>query len=177
MRRKINNELKQYLLEFAKDKTIDELLPLVNKKFNETYNRYHLQKYMIRNEIPYKYTNPIRSNNMSKLPIGTERVRNDGMVMVKVGRNKWMYKQRYIYEQHHKVKLTQKDFIIFLDGDRTNFNIDNLKKLSAQQSGTYADFKRNYGISFDDAAYNEFELAVVDLMIKTKQLQKTQENA
>ena len=46
MRRKINNELKEYLLVFASEYTIDELLPKVNKIFNENYTRVELNKYL-----------------------------------------------------------------------------------------------------------------------------------
>ncbi len=134
MRRKINNELKNYLTEFAGDKTIDELLPLVNEKFNENYDRLHLQKYLIRNRIPYKYSNPEKIRDMSNLPIGTERVKDRDRIYVKVAKNKWIYKQRYIYEQYHKVKLTSNDFIIFLDGDKTNFDIDNLYRVTRYEA-------------------------------------------
>lgn len=174
MRRKLNKGFKSYLIEFAKDKTIDELLPLVNKKFNETYNRKKLQIYLIKNKIPYKYALKSRSHpNREEYPIGAEYKRPDGMVLVKIGNHKWVYKQRYIYEQHHKVKLKPNQHVIFLDQDKTNYSIDNLRVVTARKSGTYATFKRNHGIEFNEKQYVELELAVSSLMIKTKQLQKT----
>ena len=97
MRRKVNNELKNYLLEFAKDMTIDELLPLVNKKFNDNYTRLGLQKYLVRNRIPYKYAQITKIRDMNNIPIGTERVQDSDRVYIKVARNKWIGKQRYVY--------------------------------------------------------------------------------
>ena len=137
MRRKVNSKLKEYLMGLGGTRTIPELIPLVNDKFNENYDRYHLQKYLIRNRIPYKYTHPLKSENMSRLPIGTERVKDGDRIYIKVSRNKWMYKQRYIYEQHYGVKLAPSDFIIFLDGDKTNFNIDNLRKITRYEGAHF----------------------------------------
>ena len=38
-----------------------------------------------------------------------------------------MYYSRYLYEKFHNVKLKDNEKIIFLDGDSSNFNIENLK--------------------------------------------------
>lgn len=171
MRRKVNNKLKEYLLEFAKDKTIDELLPLVNEKFNENYDRLHLQKYIIRNRIPYKYSNPEKIRDMSSLPIGTERVKDRDRIYVKVAKNKWIYKQRYIYEQYHKVKLTSNDFIVFLDGDKTNFNIDNLYKITRYEAAHLG----NICAHSKSKDVRRVSIDVAKLMIKIKDLEKEYE--
>lgn len=78
MRRKINIELRNYCVSNS-NLTIDELLPLVNKRFKENYTRLQLQKYLVRNKIPYKYKFETKSHNMSKLPIGTEYKKDDGI--------------------------------------------------------------------------------------------------
>lgn len=63
--------------------------------------------------------------------VGSERVDADGYVMVKVAEpNKWRLKQRLIYERETGEKLTANDAIMFLDGDKTNFDISNLVKMS-----------------------------------------------
>ena len=59
-------------------------------------------------------------------PIGYERVLSDGEVEVKVAEpNVWMVKHRYIWQQHHG-KIPPGCVILFRDGDRYNFDIDNL---------------------------------------------------
>jgi hypothetical protein len=171
MRRKVNNKLKEYLLEFAGDKTIDELLPLVNEEFNENYDRLHLQKYIIRNRIPYKYSNPEKIRDMSNLPIGTERVKDRDRIYVKVAKNKWIYKQRYIYEQYHKVKLTSNDFIVFLDGDKTNFNIDNLYKITRYEAAHLGNICGNS----KSKDVRRVSIDVARLMIKIKDWEKEYE--
>lgn len=62
--------------------------------------------------------------------IGSERITPEGYTEVKVAEpRKWMPKQRYIYEQYHGVKLNSNEVVIFLDGNKQNFDIDNLYML------------------------------------------------
>lgn len=172
MRRKINPKLKEYLETFAKDKTIDELVPLVNKKFNENYTRLQLQKYIWRNRIEYKYKNENKKrNNVYNKPIGSERT-NDGMIQVKVANNRWEYKQRLIYEKYHNVKLKDDEFIIFLDSDRTNFNIDNLKLATRKESAYLGTFKVNNDVNKLSKEETKTILLTAKLDIKTKELKK-----
>lgn len=63
--------------------------------------------------------------------VGSERINVDGYVEIKVAEpNKWVFKSRYLYEQHHNVKLTRSDVIVFLDGNKLNLDIDNLFLIS-----------------------------------------------
>lgn len=172
MRRKINPELKEYLETFAKQLTIDELLPKVNKIFNENYTRLQLQKYLWRNRIKYKYQNENKKrNNVYNKPIGSERT-NDGLTQVKVANNRWEYKQRYIYEQYYKVKLKDDEYIIFLDSDRTNFNIDNLKLATRKESAYLGAFKVNNDIDKLSKEETKTILLTAKLNIKTNKLKK-----
>ena len=67
-------------------------------------------------------------------PIGSECTEK-GFVFVKISdktgktRKDWMQKHRLIWEQAHG-KLKKGETVLFLDGDRTNFNLDNLYKVS-----------------------------------------------
>ena len=71
-------------------------------------------------------------------PIGYEQIRDDGYVAVKVAEpNKWMLKQRKVWEDHYGEKLTRNDAIIFLDGNKLNFDINNLCKLTRAELVRY----------------------------------------
>lgn len=65
--------------------------------------------------------------------VGEERIGKGGYVEIKVkdgNKNKnWMPKQRYIYEQING-PIPAKHKVIFLDGDKNNFDISNLKLVS-----------------------------------------------
>lgn len=165
MRRRINTRLKDYCSNNS-NLTIDELLPLVNKEFNENYTRLELQKYLVRNKIPYKYTNKNKVHSMSKLPIGTEYTKPDGMVLVKIARNKWEYKQRLIYMKYYNVKLTDNDYVIFLDNDRTNFDINNLECVSRRTASILS----NQQLKSSNADITKLGIDVAHLIIKAKEI-------
>jgi len=165
MRRKYNIDLINYLKENALKYNIDELLPKVNKMFNEKYDRNNLQKLLVRNKIQYKYKNKNMSHNMSFLPIGTEYTKSDGLVLVKVSRNEWKYKQRLIYEQYYNVELPDDVYVIFLDQDRTNFDIKNLRVITRRESGIMA----NQKVFSKIPEVTETAINVAKLMIKTKE--------
>lgn len=63
------------------------------------------------------------------------------MVLVKIGKNKWTYKQRLIYENYYGVELAEDEYIIFLDNDRTNFDINNLQCVSRRVSSILSNQK------------------------------------
>ena len=134
MRNKYSKEFEEEMYNKASNKTIDKLLDIAINKYNYPITKEMLREYLSKREIRYKGYNPNKAQAMgNKIPIGTEYVRPDGMVLVKVTPNKWKYKQRYIYEQYHKVELPKEIMVIFLDGDRTNFDINNLMAVSTPE--------------------------------------------
>lgn len=70
-------------------------------------------------------------------PIGTITKRGDGYTYIKVNNNpsKWVFYQRYLYEKAHKCKVSKSEMILFLDGNKNNFDIDNLVKVSRTENG------------------------------------------
>lgn len=65
-----------------------------------------------------------------KLPVGSESVNSKGYVEIKIAENTWVLKHRYLYEQYHNVKLDNSENVIFLDGNRNNFDKENLYVVS-----------------------------------------------
>lgn len=69
----------------------------------------------------------------NKQPIGAELLTKEGYTLVKINdtgiKNKdWITKQRYIYEQHYG-KIGDTDIVVFLDGDKSNYSLDNLEAI------------------------------------------------
>lgn len=63
-------------------------------------------------------------------PVGSERVRADGYVYVKIAEPKrWLPKHVHIWEQAHGPRPKGHN-VMFGDGDRGNFNLDNLMLVS-----------------------------------------------
>lgn len=69
--------------------------------------------------------------------IGSERLTVDGFWEVKIkdgcGKRNWIAKHRYIYEQHYG-KIPKGYIVIFLDGNKNNFDIGNLKAISRHEN-------------------------------------------
>lgn len=64
-------------------------------------------------------------------PVGSTRVTVDGYKEIKVAEpNKWALYHRHLWERTHGEKLSKSEVVIFADGDKTNFDIDNLIKVS-----------------------------------------------
>jgi len=166
MRRKFNKEMCDYLQKHGKEHILKEWVTILNDKYNENYTLKNIQQYFYWHNIEYKPENSKKhNNNVFKRPIGAERIRKDGMVQVKVSPNKWDFKQRVIYEQYYGVKLTSDDYIIFLDQDRTNFDINNLKCISRHESAILSNrqmFSKNSNIT-------ELGILTAKLMIKAKE--------
>jgi hypothetical protein len=60
--------------------------------------------------------------------VGSEVTHKDGYTYVKVaGMKKVQLKHRILYQEHYKVKLESWQYVSFKDGNKQNFNIDNLE--------------------------------------------------
>ena len=136
-RRKFNKDMHKWLCKNSHNFTAKELVLIVNSKFNENFTVKQMQQYFYHHpELKYRLEQPNKSHSNNALPIGSERRKSDGMWQVKVGPKKWEYKQRKIYEDYYGVKLKEDEYVIFLDQNRNNFDISNLKKISRRESAT-----------------------------------------
>ena len=66
-------------------------------------------------------------------PVGSERITIDGYVKIKVAEpNKWELKARVIYENKYgKIPVEHK--LIYLDGNKQNLELSNLKVVSSAE--------------------------------------------
>lgn len=100
------------------------------KKGSKPWNK-GVTGYMGANVTSFKKGN-ISPNTV---PVGTEKVSKDDIIIVKVadelyaGKKNWVSKHKMIYEQHYG-KVPEGHVVIFADGDRRNFDIDNLIAVS-----------------------------------------------
>lgn len=72
--------------------------------------------------------------------VGEERLTKDGYVQVHVRQHKkeklndqWVLKQRLVWEQAHGMPVPEGCKVIFCDGDRTNFDPDNLMLVTHEE--------------------------------------------
>ena len=127
------------MVNIAPTSALKDLLKIAKGKYGYKITINQLRQYLYKRHIKYKDYDESKVRNMgANFPVGSEYVKPDGMTLVKVSNDKWEYKQRLIYEKYHNVKLTSDDYIIFLDQDRTNFNINNLKRVTRRESSIVA---------------------------------------
>ena len=63
-------------------------------------------------------------------PVGSERINVDGYIEIKVSDpKKWKLKHRVVWE-HHNGEIPKGNMIVFLDGNKLNCDISNLKMIS-----------------------------------------------
>lgn len=105
------------------------------------------------------------SKSHNWVPIGTERVNGDGYIDIKVDDGKlhknWRGKHIVIWEKHNG-PLPKNHVVIFGDGNKRNFDIDNLIMVSRQQ---LLMMNRNDLIQ-EDAELTRTAVIIADLKIK-----------
>lgn len=158
---KYTDEMKQFILDNYKGRYNQELADLFNQKFNTNITSRTIKSYKANNKLNSGLTGKFRKgqtphNKGKKMPkevyekvkhtmfakgnvppnhrpVGSERISKDGYIEVKVAEpNKWRLKQRVVYEEA-KEKIPEGCTIIFLDGNKQNCNIDNLRCITRSE--------------------------------------------
>lgn len=158
---KYTDEMKQFILDNYKGRYNQELADLFNQKFNTNITSRTIKSYKANNKLNSGLTGKFRKgqtphNKGKKMPkevyekvkhtmfakgnvppnhrpVGSERISKDGYIEVKVAEpNKWRLKQRVVYEET-KGKIHEGCPIIFLDGNKRNFDIDNLRCITRSE--------------------------------------------
>lgn len=116
-----------WLSENANKIPYSKLSSVFNSKFNANVTKNALQQHCalhlgIYSDNPTQFGNRVAWN---KLPMGSETVdKRSGTILIKTETG-WINKARYIYGRTHG-KIPQDHQVIFLDGNRQNFDIGNL---------------------------------------------------
>lgn len=157
MRRKFKTEELDFLKSFNGTKNKNELLELFNNNF-EKITSTQLETLLHRYKIPFKklpsYTfkkghtpwnkgkkTGIRPPNLFKKgnvtwntrELYSERIDRDGYTYIKlINKKKWKLKHRWIWEQKYG-EIPADHVVIFADGNKKNFNIENLILVSRKE--------------------------------------------
>lgn len=138
-----------------------EISNLIYKKFDKRITPKAIRKYYYRHNLDFKKQQKNCRCIISK-PIGFEsNPDKNGLVRIKINKKQWVYKQRLIYENYYNVKLPKNYVVVFLDNDKTNYNIDNLMAVPINVS------LRTAGL---DMFYNNKELTKTSLLASSVRL-------
>ena len=188
-----SDEEKQYLAEITPGRGYKEIQSMMSCKFGFDYTRHQIKGAITRNKLNTgrtgrfekgratwnKGTKGLTKANVTSFkkgqkphnykPLGSERITKDGYCEIKVsdtGR-RWKSKHLVVYEKHHG-KVPRGSVVIFLDGDKRNFDIDNLHLVTRNQ---LAMLNKNSLIQ-KDAELTKTAINVVDLMKKISAIEK-----
>ena len=184
---------KRYLKEICFGRSYKEIIDLMSDRFNYEFSKTQIASALKRYDLTTGRTGCFEKGftpwnkgikgsmkpNKSSFkkghipdnykPIGSERIDNkDGYTRVKVADpNIWELKHKVIYEKHHG-KVEEGSVVIFLDGDRSNFNINNLKCVTRNQLLV---MNRNKLIK-QNAELTSIGIDVTNLIIKTREVKR-----
>lgn len=103
------------------------------------------------------------------VPVGSETVDRNGYLKVKIAEpNKWAYKHRLIWEQHHSRPVPPGHVVIFGDGNKRNCDPDNLILVSRQQLAVL----NKKGLIQNDADLTRTGIVIADLTMKITERKK-----
>ncbi len=154
-----NKELVDFI-EQNKDKYFtNELVLMIENRFNKKITTKALRKYFYRHNLSFKRKYNRKDKAIFAKEIGFESPPDkNGLVRIKINDKQWQYKQRYLYEKYNSVKLGENYVVIFADGDKTNFSKDNLIAVPKEVMKTF------YAITHDDKICDK-ELTKVGLKV------------
>ena len=167
MASKWTKEQIKFLKENAKRMNHKEL----TKAFNETFNLNRTERAISVKKTQYGIYR-IKCTSKGHKPwhskeIGSTRQNKRGYQEIKVSNKKWVYRHRYIYEQHYG-KIPKNYEVIFLDGDKNNLDISNLTIVDKKTALTMMR-KR---LMFEDKELTKTGIAIASLMNKNKDLDR-----
>lgn len=169
-KRLLTDEQLEYLKENYKGRTTQELVDLMNKQFGTNFTVKQLQTFKKHNGfvsgVDTRFKKGILNEyNKDKLKdVGDTFIsKKDGYHYVKLDNGKWVRKHRYIYEQTHDIKLPSNVSVVFLDGDKNNLDIDNLKAVNMRTKLV----AKNKHLFTSDKETTETGLLVSELILKT----------
>lgn len=163
-----SKEFENAMYKFGPTKSLTELHNIAIKDFKYKITRDQLRQYLSKRKIRYTDYATRNVRDMAKYKPGdTFTKKSDGMTLIRLEDGSWEYKQRYIYEQYHKVKLTNKDYVIFMDGDRNNFAIENLKCVPCRVASIIG----NMRLPAKNKEIMESALALAELTVEVYELE------
>ena len=189
------NEEKEYLTQIYKKNDYDTILKMMNDKFECSFNRNQIISFMRRNKlkseaiknngrfskgsIPWNKGLSYMPNNKEtrfqkgNIPhchreVGSERIIRDGYIQIKVAEPKvWDLKHRVIYREHYG-EIPNGHNIIFADGNKMNFDIDNLIAVSKSEMLIL----NNNNLRFEDKELTKVGVNIAKVIDKAKKRNK-----
>lgn len=164
-------EMEKFLRDNALEYETRTLAKLFNKKFNANITVKIIYDFMYWYKVPFKKT---KYKTPNILPIGSEvikEINKMNLTYIKIsnaGREEWVLKHRFLWEQAHG-SIPKGCFIIFLDNNKFNFELDNLELVSSGELvllGKYGFYFNNKEMTKTGLTIIRHRLATIKAMTK-----------
>lgn len=191
---KWSQEEKEYLKDIAPGRHWNEILELMNEKFEYQFTRGQIGAAMKRCGVKTGFTGRFEKGSepynkgkkgligpnktsfkkgqkpLNYRPIGSERVNVDGYHEIKVADpNKWRLKHRVLWEQENG-PIPKGHTVIFGDGDKTNLSLDNLILINRAQLARL----NKLGLIQNDVELTKTAINVIDVMMKITEVSRSE---
>ncbi len=166
MRNKYTKEFENFVRKNASKYTRKELILLLENKFNVKLSNDALRRYLNRHKID-KYTDYKKYNvrDVKRSKIGAEKITKEG-VFIKIAQpDIWRRKTRVMYEKYHNCKLTEEEYILFLNQNINDFRKENLVKITKKELA----YLHNNKTLSSNPSLTKLALLSAKLMIKIKE--------
>lgn len=187
----LNEEELNYLKQIYKGRYVKDVTAMINEKFNANHNCREIENYkrtrglrsgidcrFKKGNIPYNAgTKGLRKANKGSFKkgnipqnhrnVGEERFVR-GYWEIKVTEpNVWMSKGRYIWEQNYE-KIPEGYIVTFLDGNTSNFDLNNLALISKNENRIMNTKK----LRKSDAELTKVGVNIARVIAKTDELER-----
>lgn len=157
--RKFTHEMKKFIKDNATNTSNSKLTSMVNEKFETDFTVSQIKSFKQNNKISSGLTGRFEKGHVpvnkgakgvyhegsektwfqkghtpsNHRPVGSERISKDGYVEIKTQEpNRWRLKHNVVWEEHNG-KIPNKHVVIFLDGNKENVDISNLKLITRSE--------------------------------------------
>ena len=159
--RKYTDEHLDFLRSVSKKGSHRYITQLFNERFQDNRTETSIKSIMHEKGILLADDGRFKKGNRpgNALPVGTEVVREDGYLYVKIEEpNIWKTKHHMIWEEEYG-EIPEGHVLLFGDGDQTNIDINNLILISRTQLITL----NRYGLIQSDIELTKTGILIADL--------------
>jgi len=143
-------EIIDFMMANTRDMSDSELCETINARFNLSTSRQSIKSLR-------RYYGIVKGREKYKpYQAFTERTKRNGYVTIKTAEGKWENKHKFLYEQANG-KVPEGYMVIFLDGRKDNFSLDNLTLVTNAEHTKL----RALGLRFNDPNLTQTGIAIV----------------
>ena len=164
-----SNEEREYLESIVEGRSYNEIALKMYERFGCKLNKNQIggmiKRLKLKTGIDTKYK---PNHSHGQVAIGSEHYSNNGYIKIKVANpSVWRMKHHLIYEQHYG-EIPPGHAVIFADGNKHNFDIDNLLLVKKGELSVLNKFK----LKKDNAELTKVGLNIARIIIKTNELKR-----